>query len=226
MKKSNILKTIIILIILISTIQIIGCESARERADKLYLEEKSKYDLTETINYSKPEQKTENTTENTNNLEEETNMIKAIMKTNKGDIELELYKEKTPITVENFINLSNKGYYDNLTFHRVIKNFMIQGGDPKGDGTGGPGYTIPDEFDNSLKFNDVGILAMANAGPNTGGSQFFITTEKTPWLDNKHTIFGKVINGYNIVEEISNTQTGKNDKPIEPIIIETIEIIE
>lgn len=113
--------------------------------------------------------------------------------TNKGDIHLTLFGTKTPKTVTNFLELARNGYYDGLTFHRVIPNFMIQGGCPEGSGRGGPGYKFGDEFDPSLRHDSAGILSMANAGPGTNGSQFFITHEPTPWLDRKHTVFGKVV---------------------------------
>ena len=119
--------------------------------------------------------------------------MKITINTNKGSINLNLYPQKAPLTVANFINLAKQGYYDNLNFHRVIDNFMIQGGCPQGTGTGGPGYQFKDEFDNSLKHDSPGILSMANAGPGTNGSQFFITHLETPWLDNNHTVFGKVV---------------------------------
>ena len=121
-------------------------------------------------------------------------MLKAILKTNKGNINLELYHEKTPLTVANFVNLSKRSYYDGLIFHRVIPDFMIQGGCPQGIGTGGPGYQFKDEFHSSLRHDSAGILSMANSGPGTNGSQFFITHNETPWLDNNHTVFGSVIN--------------------------------
>lgn len=135
---------------------------------------------------------------------------KATIKTNKGDIVLELYPDKVPLTVTNFLTLAKSGYYDGIKFHRIIPGFMAQVGDPnaKDDskkalwGTGGPGYTIADEFDPSLKHDAKGILSMANAGPNTGGSQFFITYEETPWLDGKHAIFGKVTSGMDVVEKL------------------------
>ena len=120
-------------------------------------------------------------------------MLKAILKTNKGNINLELYHEKAPLTVANFVNLSNRSYYDGLIFHRVIPDFMIQGGCPQGIGTGGPGYQFKDEFHSSLRHDSAGILSMANSGPGTNGSQFFITHNETPWLDNNHTVFGAVI---------------------------------
>jgi len=120
--------------------------------------------------------------------------MEAYIHTNKGTIKLNLFNDLAPITVANFINLSNRGYYDNLIFHRVINDFMIQGGCPLGTGTGGPGYNFSDEFHPSLKHNRPGILSMANAGPGTNGSQFFITHVETPWLDNNHTVFGAAIN--------------------------------
>ena len=126
----------------------------------------------------------------------------ATIETEKGDIKIQLFENKAPITTKNFIDLSEKGFYDGLTFHRVIRGFMIQGGDPNGDGTGGPGYKIPDEFHPDLKHDSEGILSMANAGPNTGGSQFFITEAPQPHLDGKHSVFGKVIEGMEVVTSI------------------------
>lgn len=146
--------------------------------------------------------------------------------TNKGVFKVELFNDKSPITVGNFIKLVDEGFYNNLNFHRVIPNFMIQGGCPHGTGRGGPGYTIKDEFDPSLKHDSKGILSMANAGPNTGGSQFFITVVPTPWLDGKHTIFGKVVDGMNIIEDISKVKTDRNDKPLQTVTINKIKIIE
>ena len=121
------------------------------------------------------------------------NELKAVIKTNKGTINLKLFAEKTPLTVGNFVNLARRGYYDNLNFHRVIPDFMIQGGCPAGDGRGGPGYRFQDEFVKELKHSKPGMLSMANAGPGTNGSQFFITHVPTPWLDGKHTVFGEVV---------------------------------
>jgi peptidyl-prolyl cis-trans isomerase B (cyclophilin B) len=120
-------------------------------------------------------------------------MLKATFKTNKGEINLELFTEKAPLTVANFVNLSKRGYYDGLKFHRVIPDFMIQGGCPQGSGTGGPGYQFKDEFHPKLRHNTAGVLSMANSGPGTNGSQFFITHTETPHLDNAHTVFGLVI---------------------------------
>ena len=121
------------------------------------------------------------------------NELRAIIKTGKGNIKLKLHDQQAPVTVANFVHLANRGYYDGLTFHRVIRDFMIQGGCPLGTGTGGPGYQFQDECTLDLKHNKSGILSMANSGPNTNGSQFFITHVPTPWLDGKHTIFGEVL---------------------------------
>ncbi len=140
----------------------------------------------------------------------------AILETNQGTIEIKLMPEVAPKTVENFVGLIKKGYYDGIIFHRVIPQFMIQGGDPTGTGTGGEslwGGTFEDECDPNVKFDKPGLLAMANAGPGTNGSQFFITTAKTPWLHMNHTIFGEVVSGYEIVEKIEGTKTGDMDKP-------------
>ena len=126
----------------------------------------------------------------------------ATMHTEKGDIELELFAQETPRTVNNFVFLAREKFYDGIIFHRVIANFMAQGGDPTGGGTGGPGYRFADEFHSSLKHDRPGILSMANAGPNTNGSQFFITHVPTPWLDNKHSVFGQVVKGLDVLMSI------------------------
>ena len=148
----------------------------------------------------------------------------AKFETSKGDFTVELYEDKAPITTKNFIDLVNKKFYDGLIFHRVIDGFMIQGGDPKGNGIGGPGYKIPDEFHPDLKHDTAGILSMANAGPNTGGSQFFITLAPTPHLDKKHAVFGKVKNGLDVVKAIGKVKTGAMDKPVEDVVIKKITI--
>ena len=140
-----------------------------------------------------------------------------IFKTNQGDVKIKLFPSIAPKTCENFVGLVKKGYYDGLTFHRVIKDFMIQGGDPTGTGCGGQsiwGKPFEDEFSPDVAFSKKGILAMANSGPNTNGSQFFITTTLTPWLHMRHTIFGEVVEGYDVVEKIENTETGFMDKPV------------
>ena len=152
-----------------------------------------------------------------------TNRI-AVFNTNKGNFKAELFEDKAPITTENFIKLTNDGFYNGLVFHRVIENFMIQSGCPDGTGRGGPGYTIKDEFHPELKHECKGILSMANAGPNTGGSQFFITVAPTSWLDRRHSVFGKVIEGIDVVEAISKVKTGRNDKPLENVVINSITI--
>src|SRR6059058_588072 len=147
----------------------------------------------------------------------------AVMKTNHGDITLELFDEDAPKTVENFKKLAGDSFYDGVIFHRVIKDFMIQGGDPTGTGRGGPGYTFEDEFNDNKIVR--GALAMANAGPNTNGSQFFIvTTDAAPWLDGKHTVFGEVTDGMDTVDAIEGTDTGPGDKPSEPQVIERVEL--
>lgn len=158
----------------------------------------------------------------------ENEMLVAKMQTNMGNIELELFPQKTPKTVENFVGLVLQKYYDGIIFHRVIDNFMIQGGDPTGTGRGGDSFfggPFVDEFDSSLKHDGAGILSMANAGPNTNGSQFFITLVPTPWLDGKHSIFGKVVNGLEVVKTIGKVPTSKPfDKPIKDVIIENISV--
>jgi peptidyl-prolyl cis-trans isomerase B (cyclophilin B) len=150
-------------------------------------------------------------------------MSTATMHTNHGPIELELFDGDAPKTVENFRKLSSEGFYDGLVFHRVIKDFMIQGGCPQGTGTGGPGYTFEDEFNDNKVVR--GALAMANAGPNTNGSQFFIvTTDAAPWLDGKHTVFGRVTSGMDAVDAIEAQPTGARDRPVEDAVIERVEL--
>jgi peptidyl-prolyl cis-trans isomerase A (cyclophilin A)/peptidyl-prolyl cis-trans isomerase-like 1 len=143
----------------------------------------------------------------------------ATVRTTLGDIRIDLFRDRAPKTVENFVSLVRKGFYNGLTFHRVIPGFMIQGGCPKGDGTGGPGYTIRDEFDSTLRHDGPGVLSMANAGPNTGGSQFFITLAATPWLDGKHAVFGKVRSGQDVVEKIAAVPRDAHDRPRSPVRI-------
>lgn len=145
-----------------------------------------------------------------------------VIETNQGEIEVTLKPEAAPKAVENFVTHSNNGYYNGTVFHRVIKDFMIQGGDPKGNGTGGEsiwGKEFEDEFDPDISFDKPGILAMANRGPRTNGSQFFITTAPTPWLNQRHTIFGEVSKGYDIVEKIQNVETNASDRPLEEVKI-------
>jgi cyclophilin family peptidyl-prolyl cis-trans isomerase len=150
-------------------------------------------------------------------------MSQATMHTNHGPIEVELFEDDAPKTVENFVKLSKDGYYDGLIFHRVIKDFMIQGGCPQGTGTGGPGYEFEDEINDHKIVR--GALAMANRGPNTNGSQFFIvTTDAASWLDGKHTVFGEVRSGMEAVDSIEATETGAQDRPTEDAVIERVEV--
>jgi peptidyl-prolyl cis-trans isomerase B (cyclophilin B) len=150
-------------------------------------------------------------------------MSEAVLHTNAGPVTVELHDDDAPKTVANFRKLAADGFYDGLTFHRVIADFMIQGGCPEGTGTGGPGYTFEDEINQHKIVR--GALAMANAGPNTNGSQFFVvTTEAAPWLDGKHTVFGRVIDGMDAVDAIESTPTGPADRPLEPQVIERVEL--
>ncbi len=151
--------------------------------------------------------------------------LEALIKTSKGIIRLKLFADKAPLTVANFVNLVQRGFYNNLNFHRVIKDFMIQGGCPQGTGTGGPGYKFRDEFSTELRHDRPGILSMANSGPNSNGSQFFIVTAtSTPWLDGKHTNFGYVVEGMETVDKIGSVQTDSNDRPVDDVIINSIEL--
>jgi len=156
----------------------------------------------------------------------------AVFETSLGSFEAELYAKECPETVWNFINLSEGrqetdregNFYDSLSFHRVIEGFMIQGGCPQGTGTGGPGYQFKDEFDPSLRHDSEGILSMANAGPNTNGSQFFVTLGPTPHLDDRHSVFGKVIKGLDVVDKIGSVKTGAGDQPAEPVVINKVTV--
>ena len=156
----------------------------------------------------------------------------AVFETNQGTFEAELYAQECPETVWNFINLAegrqetdrDGNFYDGLIFHRVIAGFVIQGGCPSGTGTGGPGYRFDDEFDSSLRHNSEGIFSMANAGPGTNGSQFFITLGPTPHLDNNHSVFGKVTEGMDVVRKIGSTKTGPGDRPVDDVVMEKVTI--
>ncbi len=167
--------------------------------------------------------------------------LKAVFKTEKGDITCILFAEEAPLTVENFISLARgtrewvdpesgdkvrRPLYDGTIFHRVIPGFMIQGGDPEGTGRGGPGYRFADEISETLSFDRAGLLAMANAGPNTNGSQFFITLEPTPWLDGRHTIFGEVVSGQEVVAAIAGVARDRQDRPLEPVRLDRVVIVE
>jgi peptidyl-prolyl cis-trans isomerase A (cyclophilin A) len=165
----------------------------------------------------------------------------AVFETSEGKITCQLFPEQAPVTVENFVGLAQgakeftdpatrqqvkRPFYDGLIFHRVIPNFMIQGGCPLGSGTGGPGYQFKDEFDKNLGFDRPGRLAMANAGPGTNGSQFFITVAPTDWLNNKHTIFGQVVEGQDVADKISKVPKDRRDKPATPVVINTVKIVD
>ena len=158
--------------------------------------------------------------------------VVAVFDTSLGSFEAELYAKECPETVWNFINLAEGrqdterggNYFDGLTFHRVIEGFVIQGGCPKGDGTGGPGYRFKDEFDPSLRHDDEGVLSMANAGPGTNGSQFFITLGPTPHLDGRHAVFGKVVRGMDVVRKIGAVRTDPMDRPVEPVVMQKVTI--
>jgi len=166
-------------------------------------------------------------------------MINAQFTTSEGNFTIRLFDEEVPNTVANFVALAEgskewtdpktgqkvtRPYYDGLIFHRVIEGFMIQGGDPLGTGTGGPGYKFADEFSPKLRHSKAGVLSMANAGPNTNGSQFFITLAPTPWLDNKHSVFGEVVEGMDVVKKIGSTATGPGDRPTKPITVQSVRI--
>jgi peptidyl-prolyl cis-trans isomerase A (cyclophilin A) len=172
-------------------------------------------------------------------IETKGNNMMAVFETSVGTFKVKLFNDKAPKTVENFVGLAEgtkeftdpksgnkvkRPFYDGLKFHRVIPNFMIQGGDPLGTGTGGPGYKFADEFTSELKHTKPGMLSMANAGPNTNGSQFFVTVAATPWLDNRHTIFGEVVEGMDVVNSISKAKTAPGDRPLEDIVIKHLKI--
>lgn len=167
-----------------------------------------------------------------NDYKENVERVTAVFETSLGTFEAELYAKECPETVWNFVNLAEgrqeteRGghFYDGLAFHRVIAGFVIQGGCPMGNGTGGPGYQFADEFDPSLKHDRGGVFSMANAGPGTNGSQFFITLAATPHLDGRHSVFGKVVNGMDVVKKIGSIETGPMDKPLEPVVIKEVTI--
>ena len=159
------------------------------------------------------------------NLETQQNLVKVKIETTLGDIEAELYAGETPKTVNNFVTLAKKGFYDGIIFHRVIPDFMIQTGDPMGTGRGGPGYKFADEFSPRLKHDKPGMLSMANGGPNTNGSQFFITEVPTPWLDGKHSVFGQVTKGMDVVKTIAQSQRNGQDQPIKEVAMKKVSII-
>ena len=158
-------------------------------------------------------------------FQEEFGIVKVKIETSMGDIYADLYQREAPKTVENFVKLAEKGFYDGLMFHRVIPNFMIQTGDPNGNGAGGPGYQFADEFSPSLRHDKPGVLSMANSGPNTNGSQFFITEVPTPWLDNRHSVFGQVTQGIDVVNQIANTSRSAQDKPLQDVAMKKVTVL-
>jgi peptidyl-prolyl cis-trans isomerase A (cyclophilin A) len=194
--------------------------------------------LTFSFHAKSAEKKAEKKSKEKTTAEKKGKEMIAVFETNKGTFKVKLYPEKAPKTVENFVGLAEgtiewtdpsgkkgkKPLYDGTKFHRVIPNFMIQGGDPLGNGTGGPGYRFADEFDKSLTHSKPGMLSMANAGPGTNGSQFFVTVAATPWLDGKHTIFGEVIDGMDVVYDISKVKTAPGDRPVEDVVIKSLKI--
>ena len=150
--------------------------------------------------------------------------LTAVISTSKGEIQAKLFPNEAPLTVANFVNLAERGYYNGLTFHRVIEDFMVQTGDPTGCGRGGPGYQFRDEFHGSLRHDGPGVVSMANAGPNTNGSQFFITLGPTPHLDRRHSVFGAVTEGLDVVKQIGRVKTERGDKPVAPVVMNAVRI--
>lgn len=196
------------IIILLLSLLIINCSGEEKIVEKTITKEKDRK-VTELMNISENEK------------------LVATVNTNVGVFEIELFATKVPKTVENFVGLITDGKYNGVIFHRVIADFMLQGGDPTGTGRGGESYwggKFDDEFDSSLKHSKPGMLSMANAGPNTNGSQFFVTLVPTPHLDGKHSVFGEVVSGMEVVEAIGNTKTGMMDKPVEDIVMETVTV--
>lgn len=189
--------------------------SAKEAVQEKQAEQKAA-DKTQTGN-------TDNTTEKKEKKMADQKLI-ATLETSMGTMKLSLFYKQTPKTVSNFVTLAKKGFYDGLVFHRVIKDFMIQGGDPQGNGTGGPGYKFDDEFVATLKHSKKGILSMANSGPNTNGSQFFITLRATSHLDGRHTVFGELVEGEDVLDKIGATKTHHADKPITPVTMKKVTI--
>ena len=212
-------KTSIFVILILAGVILMGCGNNEQ---KTYIETKTKKDENKTETTQTQERK--DTLKEKDEKKSDSDLV--LMETTMGDIKIKLFLEKAPITAGNFIELIEQGYYDGIIFHRVIDEFMIQGGDPTGTGTGGSPNTIPDEFGEGLKHDKKGVLSMANRGPNTGSSQFFITLVPTPHLNGKHAIFGEVIEGMDVVEKIGKVKTDARDKPLEDVVMEKVTMIE
>ena len=212
-------KTSIYVILILAGVILMGCGNNEQ---KTYIETKTKKDENKTETTQTQERK--DTLKEKDEKKSDSDLV--LMETTMGDIKIKLFLEKAPITAGNFKELIEQGYYDGIIFHRIIDEFMIQGGDPTGTGTGGSPNTIPDEFGEGLKHDKKGVLSMANRGPNTGSSQFFITLVPTPHLDGKHAIFGEVIEGMDVVEKIGKVKTDARDKPLEDVVMEKVTMIE
>jgi len=212
-------KTSIFVILILAGVILMGCGNNEQKTD---IETKTKKDENKTETTQTQERK--DTLKEKDEKKSDSDLV--LMETTMGDIKIKLFLEKAPITAGNFKELIEQGYFDGIIFHRVIDGFMIQGGDPTGTGTGGSPNTIPDEFGEGLKHDKKGVLSMANRGPNTGSSQFFITLVPTPHLDGKHAIFGEVIEGMDVVEKIGKVKTDARDKPLEDVVMEKVTMIE
>jgi cyclophilin family peptidyl-prolyl cis-trans isomerase len=210
-------KTSIFVILILAVVILMGCGNNEQKTETKTKKDENKTETTQT-------EERKDTLKEKNEKKSDSDLV--LMETSMGDIKIKLYMDKAPITAGNFKELIEQGFYDGIIFHRVIDGFMIQGGDPTGTGTGGSPNTIPDELGEGLKHNKKGILSMANSGPNTGSSQFFITLVPTPHLDGKHAIFGEVIEGMDVVEKIGKVKTDARDKPVEEVVMEKITMIE
>ncbi|MBL7127961.1 MAG: peptidylprolyl isomerase [Ignavibacteria bacterium] len=210
-------KTSIFIVLILAGVLLIGCGNNEQKTDTEKKKDEKKTETTQT-------QERKDTLKEKDEKKSDSDLV--LMETSMGDIKIKLFMDKAPITAGNFKELIEQGFYDGIIFHRVIDDFMIQGGDPTGTGTSGSGKTIPDEFGEGLKHNKKGILSMANSGPNTGTSQFFITLVPTPHLDGKHAIFGEVIEGMDVVEKIRKVKTDARDKPVEDVVMDKVTMIE